>query len=529
MLQKIRDKITGWFAGVVIALVGGAFIFWGIEFYFVGSSSNSDVVAVVNGVKITHNQVNGLFMQLQRQVAAQSANQFNDQMTQELKSYALQSNITNVALLTTLQKDGFRVSLAQVEAMIAQVPQFQVNGQFSQEKLAQILSAQGMSPIQFFQKAQAEWLINQAIHGIAATSFVLPNEINQSYELMHQKRAFGYFVIPVSHFLNTITISKNAISDYYDQNKTAFMTPEEVRVSYLKLSPSDIEKTIKVTAGEAKQYYEAHQINFKKQPFENAEKNIMNLLKHQRVAEILTHESSQLANLTYINPDSLKAASDSLKLSIQTSNWITRAGDKTGLMSNPKVLAAIFSDTVYQQNNNSNPIELQDGTQLVVRIDQKRLSQLIPLSQVKGKIEQILKQKQAIDQSGLLAYQIQTKLISGENPVNLAQKNKLNWKTVDLTAREAKNLSVSKEITDAAFLIPAQLNTKKPVGVNTIQLKNGDYAIVAVLQVEHANSSGISLKEKTQLQQKLSALWGQMLQHFYVDSIVSSSKIVMKN
>ena len=34
MLQRIREKISGWIAGVIIALVAGAFMLWGVQFYF---------------------------------------------------------------------------------------------------------------------------------------------------------------------------------------------------------------------------------------------------------------------------------------------------------------------------------------------------------------------------------------------------------------------------------------------------------------------------------------------------------------
>ena len=34
MLQTIHDKVTGWVAGIVIALIGVPFIFWGIDVGF---------------------------------------------------------------------------------------------------------------------------------------------------------------------------------------------------------------------------------------------------------------------------------------------------------------------------------------------------------------------------------------------------------------------------------------------------------------------------------------------------------------
>ena len=36
MLQRIRDRITGWVAGLVLVVIGSAFVFWGIDFSFSG-------------------------------------------------------------------------------------------------------------------------------------------------------------------------------------------------------------------------------------------------------------------------------------------------------------------------------------------------------------------------------------------------------------------------------------------------------------------------------------------------------------
>ena len=119
MLQRIRDRISGWIAGVIIALVGGAFILFGIEFYFEQGSANQGNVAKVNGVTITDRQVNNLFSNIQRQTMAQMGNRaLSADEEQQLKSYALQSIITQTALLTTLQDGGYHVGLTQVKAMV---------------------------------------------------------------------------------------------------------------------------------------------------------------------------------------------------------------------------------------------------------------------------------------------------------------------------------------------------------------------------------------------------------------------------
>ena len=53
MLQKMNEYIKGWVAGVIVALIGATFVFWGLSSYVSGSSGANAAVAKVNGVKIS--------------------------------------------------------------------------------------------------------------------------------------------------------------------------------------------------------------------------------------------------------------------------------------------------------------------------------------------------------------------------------------------------------------------------------------------------------------------------------------------
>ena len=291
-------------------------------------------------------------------------------------------------------------------------------------------------------------------------------------------------------------------------------------MSYIILSPTDIAKKVIITSDEAKQYYESHRDNFPKtETFASAEKKITTLLQHQRVNASLTKESSTLADVTYTNPDSLTDAAKALNLPIQTSPMITKTGEKTGLFANAKVLAAIFSDSVFKSNNNSLPIDLGDGSQMVLRINKKEPSEPIPLSTVNAKIKTILSEKQAQAQAGLLAYQIQQKIAAGGNPETIAKQNGLQWQTVALTSQNAKS-SVSQNILSAAF------NT---VGSKAVLVNANDYAVIKVNQIKNADAKNITAVETKKLNQQLSALWGQLLQSSFVNSVIADAHITVKN
>lgn len=624
MLQRIRERITGWIAGLVIVLVGGAFVLFGVQYYVQQSGRDGDVAATVNGVKITPLQVHRAYTQmLQRMMTMTGQKSVPSDMRKQLKSMALQSEITNTALTTTLEKTGFGIGLPQVKEIVAQDPQMQVNGQFSQSRFSQMLAMSGLSPMQFFDRVKSQVIMNQAIGGITSSAFMTPSEIAHIYRLENQRRAFGYFLVPASMFKGKITIAQKDIVQYYKKNKSTFTTPEKVQVAYLELSPQAIAKTVSVTKTQAKSYYETNISNYtvparwqlkqitvpvkkgasdaqlaaaqknaakiastwritgkapagarvvilsaaqlndqvrsilsgmkknqlssplrtqdgysvlqmiehtpaKVKPFASVQKNLMAMLQHQKVNSILSKKSSQLADITYTTPDSLKAAAKALNLPIKTSGLMTKSGEKKGLFANKDLLTAVFSDNVLKEGNNSNPVSLPDGSQVVVRIAKKVPAKVLPLSQVTSAIKKALLQNKEKAKAGLLAYQLQQQLSAGKSPAALSSEFGVAWRLVKLVAKDSPQLKkLPKNIVTTAFSTPvsAMSGKGKPVGVNTVLLSDGDYAVVAISQVVNASSNKATVKAREALSDKMTLLWGQLLQHYYIKSIVDASKI----
>ena len=191
---------------------------------------------------------------------------------------------------------------------------------------------------------------------------------------------------------------------------------------------------------------------------------------------------------------------------------MTKAGEKTGIFSDPAVLAVVFSHSVYQSNNNSDLIDLKSGEQVVLRIKDKVPSQPIPLTEVRAKIKTILQTKKANAQAGLLAYQLQQQLTqSAANPQQLASQHGLQWHVVALT--KETSATAPKAVLKAAFLMP--------IGVKASLIDPNNYAVIAVTRI--ATTAKTSTHQK--LQDELAKLWGTLYQHYFVNSVMNSSKI----
>src|SRR3990167_3383390 len=267
MLQTIREHTQGWIAGGIISLIIFLFALWGIHSYFIGGGS-SNIVAEVNGVEITREQLTVAYERLRRQIQAQygSNNPITSKDEAILKDRALRALIDIEVLKQASTEEGFRISDRQIDNYLKGMPEFQIDGLFSIERFQEILSSTLLSTSEFLDLIKTSLLIDQPRLGILFTSFALPDETNYTIALVNQVRDIEYINIPLQYFLlQPINISQEKIKAYYDKNQKDFMTPEQVNVEYLELSINDIAAKINPTDTILKTFYNEN-INSYTQP-----------------------------------------------------------------------------------------------------------------------------------------------------------------------------------------------------------------------------------------------------------------------
>ncbi|HEX4044800.1 MAG TPA: SurA N-terminal domain-containing protein, partial [Gammaproteobacteria bacterium] len=323
MLQTIRDHTQGWIAGVIVSIIILTFALWGIHSYFIGGGNN-DVVAEVNGVEITREQQSLAYERLQRQMQSMSNAVAAKQDVSALKERALKNLIEIETLKQAAYKQGFRISEQQIDSYLQSMPELQVDGQFSLERLQQMLANAFLSVSEFLELMKTSLLINQPRIGVLFTATALPDESEYVISLVNQERDISYISLPLPYFLaQPITISAEQIKQYYDQHQQDFLTTEQVNVEYLQLSLKDLMAAITPTEVELQAYYHDNENTFNKQPFNTVQDKVKTAYQQQQAQEKFAMLREQLANITYEHPDSLQFAATQLKLPIQTSKMFS--------------------------------------------------------------------------------------------------------------------------------------------------------------------------------------------------------------
>lgn len=518
MLQKIGEHIQGWIAGVVITIVALTFIFWGLEYYISNSSNRKNVIAKVNGAEISVQQFNITYNAMKAQYGQGN---LSTAMQQQLQNYALQELILNEALLQTAQKAGFAITQQQVEQAVMQFPEFQVDGKFSQARLQQLLAANNMNFGEFLQNMRSSLVLDQLSMGLQSSAFALPNEIQQAYALLKQQRSFGYFILPLTSIAHGAQPAAQDIKNYYDQHQAEFLAPEQVKVAYIMLTPDQVRQSVKIDPAQVRQYYEDNKTQFPNKTFEQAQKEIEQRLESQQVNQTLSDKNEEMANLVYTDPNSLEKAAKSLNLKVETSGWLSKSGEKTGLFSDPKVMDTVFSDEVLKKANNSQPLILKDGSVLALRVVGHQPSQTQKLDAVTAQIKDKLQKDTAQKQAGLKAYEVQKQLNDGKDPAAVAMSLSTTWTKKDKVTREDK--TIPAPILQAAFNLPPKQSGAKPT--TTVVLSNGDYAIIQLASVQNADYNPKDTTAIANLRKGLENRNGTLDYQLFTKSVVDKSKV----
>jgi peptidyl-prolyl cis-trans isomerase D len=130
----------------------------------------------------------------------------------------------------------------------------------------------------------------------------------------------------------------------------------------------------------------------KKRDFDTMKPELEAQVRKQMAQRKFAEEADQFTNGVYEQSDSLKPVADKLKLPIQTASHVTRepAPGATGLLANPKFLAALFSSDSVEKKRNTEAVEVAPSTLVSGRITQYSPARTLPFDEVKDRVRERL-------------------------------------------------------------------------------------------------------------------------------------------
>ncbi len=254
MLQSIRDKTSGWIAYLIIGLISIPFALWGINSYLGGGEQQP--AAIVNGEEITQRQLDYAYARYRERLNSVFGGSlpaaFGDEII--LKEQVLTQLIEERVLLEHIADQGFRVGDAKLFENIKAMAAFQENGVFNQQLYRDQLASQGYNPALFEQELRQSTEMQQLSQAINSTAFSVPVQLQRYNELQNQARQLR--ILTIENAAETVAVTDEAITDYYNQQSSLFMEPDRVKVDYIELSLDSVKQAVELDEEQVLQRYE---------------------------------------------------------------------------------------------------------------------------------------------------------------------------------------------------------------------------------------------------------------------------------
>ena len=253
MLAIIRDKATGWIAGVIVGLLVISFAFWGVSFY--SGQAGELNVAKVNDVDISFQSFQRSFSQLRKQMQSVLGDSLSLEEDTLIKNQTIEKLIESELINQLVIDSGLNITNEKLVESIKNIEFFRNEEGFDRIKYERSINTIGMAPSIFEAQLRMDLLSEQLQAGFFETTFVLEPELENILRLESQSRDITYTILSLPSFIEDGEISDSDIDTFYQANPSLFTQPEQVKVAYLELNIKELAKDIETNEEVLRNFY----------------------------------------------------------------------------------------------------------------------------------------------------------------------------------------------------------------------------------------------------------------------------------
>tara|TARA_B110000467_G_C18330468_1_gene492660 strand:- start:1447 stop:3276 length:1830 start_codon:yes stop_codon:yes gene_type:complete len=263
----------------ITVVIGAIFAFSGTGTLFL-SGSGADAALIVNDSTITELQVVRAISSQKQRILNENegldASLLDDDL---LRPNVVDQLIGRELLAQASQRQRMGVSEQTINDYILASEAFQSDGRFDQNRYRFALQQQGYTSASFKAMLSNDMRVQQLINGITDTVFATDLELSALASVTEQKRDFYYLRLPVAPIQESVVLSDEQISDYYQANLASYQTDAQVVVDYIELSPAQLVDPTLVTSGQIATRFEEELLT-------------LDLAESRQVAHILLEDAS---------------------------------------------------------------------------------------------------------------------------------------------------------------------------------------------------------------------------------------------
>jgi peptidyl-prolyl cis-trans isomerase D len=401
MLSILRRNAGSWAIKIILSFIALTFIWWGVGTY---SERDRNVAATVGGEKITMNEVSEAVANLEKSYREVYGAAFTPEMIKalNLRKQAMDSLVRRKILLAEAAKMGLSATDEEVRREIAAIPAFQQDGQFRDDVYRSVLSYNRVTPAEFEATKRVEITIKKVTDLVAAGALVPETEAKELFRVTSRKiRLVVVTADPGKTKVDAPT--EGEILAKYEQGKERFRTPARVKLAVAAFTPDRFGRDVNPSEAEIKAFYEANSDRFRTEeqrlvsrivlPFGKKDKDAM----RKKAEGILLKASKGKAEFDALAKSYARGKNGEV--------WLSRK-DAGPALSEPLFRTAV--DTVV------GPVELPDSF-VIARVNRIRFPEALPLSQVRDRVVEQIRNEKGKDLAVVKAYEAQPKAAAAKS------------------------------------------------------------------------------------------------------------------
>lgn len=378
MLQNIRERFTGKFALVVLALICLPFLFFGVPSDFI----SADYVAKVNDNKISQAFFENSYRNELLRYDAEGV-----EVPEEARSFVrenvLNTIINDVLIDIYIDENDVYVSDEFVAKIIQSAPDFLIDGKFSKEVYYSWLNERVLEPSQFEENQRLNMRKSQLERGVRATSFVTPSEYRRYLNLVGEQRAVTIAEIDLSILAEPIELKDEDIETYYSSRVNEFMQSESINFDYIEINKDMMNDMSIINEEEVRQYFEDSKQRFAQEERRQASHMLILFGDDENLSEKKAQEALERSKQG--------ESFSELVLEYSDDSGTKEQGGDLGMLTKSQLPGAL-GDAVFAMDVNeiSDLVRTEFGFH-VAQLNKKESDGQVPFETVRGELEAELK------------------------------------------------------------------------------------------------------------------------------------------
>ena len=258
MIRSLREKLSGTVAVAIIVLIAIPLAFIGLDSLFLTGNKISNIGSV-NGKGISEIDFARAVAARETQVAQLLGENYNAEIVDQarIESAALSGLVDLNLLLDHAEEGSMGYTEEFVVGQIRQAPEFQVDGQFSDALFSSYMGQLGFTASTFIDALGEEIVSSQLRVGLQTSTIATQQMIENAIAVSQEKRNYQTLLLPVEAVLDSVEVTAEEISAFYQENTQQFEQPERVSLNYVQLSASNFLDDVEVTRDEVEQRFAA--------------------------------------------------------------------------------------------------------------------------------------------------------------------------------------------------------------------------------------------------------------------------------